>query len=313
MHLSCRTALGFIVASSPIKAHAQAKAPNAGWSLTIRISTEFGNGGTGNVTTMRHRMTDHAIRWEVTRVSSATGPVSASGPFDGAYTIVDVADSTMTSVTPATHRATVMSLDPLPDARRAMLPKMVEHLTRSQLDDLGDGGTILGHATRHYRLTTEGTADFTVAGQTCSRRIDAVSEMWIARDVDFGPIADQLVAPIGGSRRVTAAVVNDGVPRAAAPKGTPLRTITRENGGGGTGPAIATTTTVEITELSRAPLDASIFSVPTGIETVDLRERMRRLPAGLVDSVVRATNANISSNATRALCNGRGNSRPPLE
>jgi hypothetical protein len=95
MHLSVRIALGFIIVPSLIKA--QPQAPGAGSSLTVRISTEFSNGVSGNVTTMRHRMTDHAIRWEVTKVTSGQLP-SLLGHIPGGIQRRSQSSDTTTSI-----------------------------------------------------------------------------------------------------------------------------------------------------------------------------------------------------------------------
>jgi hypothetical protein len=107
--------LAFIFGLAAIRAHAQTRATVPGWSVTVRIGTEFGDGSSGNTTTMRQRLSDHAIRWEIDRVSSPTGPVNVTGPFAGQYTIVNVVDSTTTMVMPAQRRATVTSY-PIPRA-----------------------------------------------------------------------------------------------------------------------------------------------------------------------------------------------------
>ena len=116
-----------------------------------------------------------------------------------------------------------------------------------------------------------------------------------------------MVALVGGTRRAPPGVATDGVPRAVTPTGATLRFIMRQNASNG---GIATTTTFEITELSHAPLDASIFSVPANIETIDLRERMRQLPPGLFDSVTKATMSKMPSGTAAGLC-GRASGRLP--
>ena len=295
--------LGLALVFISLEAEAQQAASVPGWTVTVNIVTDFGDLGRGDTTTMRHRIADHRLRWEVVRVRKSSGPV----PVDGMYVIVDMADSTMTTVMPAQHMATIGRLDRIDERRAALNLSTAEHLTQSDLEDLGDGGRILGHATRHYRLTTEGTAAMTVAGQTCAQRVHYVTEMWLAPDVDFGPISGAMSQHIGdGTGPSDHYSKQTGVNRAVLPKGTSLRTIIRQPGAGAGGRGIAVTTTVETVELARAPLDASAFSVPAEIPTTDLMQGMAQLPAAARDSAMKRGAAFMSTPAGKAMCNAGG-------
>jgi hypothetical protein len=298
-----RVSLGLALVFTSLEAQAQQGASVPGWTVTVNIATDFGDPGHGDTTTMRHRIADQRLRWEVVRVMKPSGPV----PVDGMYVIVDMADSTMTTVMPAQRMATIVGLDRLGERRASLNLSTAGHLTRSDLEDLGDGGRILGHATRHYRLTTEGTTAMTVAGQTCSQRVNYVMEMWIAPDVDFGPISGAMSQHIGdGTGPADHYSMRTGVSRALLPKGTSLRTIIRQPGPRTAGRDITVTTTVETVEIVRAQVDVSTFSVPASIPTTDLRQRMAQLPPATVDSALKRGAAFMSTPSGKAMCNAGG-------
>lgn len=270
-------------------ARAQQSAPARGWTVTMTISTDFDNGSHANTVTMRQQLSDHRLRWQAARVTGPNGPL----PVDSAYVIIDTADSTMTSVTPARHVATITSLNPLGAQAPAM--KTVPHLTRNELEDLGDGGKILGHATRHFRLTTAGTMDITIADQTCTRQVDEVLETWIASDVDMGPMTAELSKDFGGGTSITDYSAQSGGTRPALPKGAALRIVRKQNNQNARGRVPSATTTFEIVELAETPLGPSAFSVPADIQTTDLRERMRQLSRATVDSAMKRGAAGMRS------------------
>jgi len=170
---------------------AQAPTTVPGWTVTTNITTDSGDGRRSAVA-LRKQVTARNLRLEFVQMSGFAGAQS----IEGTYTILDTVDSTMTSVMPAQHMATVMGLGFL-DPSKTGFALGEQHLTRSNLEDLGDGEVILGHATHHYRLTTAGTGDVTMMGQTCRTRLDAVSEMWIAPDVDFGPELEASMKHLG--------------------------------------------------------------------------------------------------------------------
>ena len=152
------------------------------------------SGSVGHPTSMaiRQQVTARNLRMEFVQMSGYSTPMS----IEGMYTIIDAVDSTMTSVMPAQHVATVMGLD-LFDNVKMPMSVSDQNLTRSDLEDLGDGGRLHGHATRHYRLTTAGTTTVLVGGEKCAMRMDAVTEMWIAPDVDLGPAAVAAAKQLG--------------------------------------------------------------------------------------------------------------------
>ncbi len=259
---------------------AQTPATVPGWTLTTNMIADSGDGRRTSMA-ISQQVTARSLRWEFVQMSGFTAAVQN---IEGMYTIIDDVDSTMTTVMPAQHVATVAGLGYFDAAKTPI--RSEQHLTRSDLEDLGDGGRILGHATHHYRLTTAGTSDVTMMGQTCTARLDAVSDMWIAPDVDFGPAGDATLKHFGiGS--FANIVKQTGVAPATIPKGTALRSVSRTTEPGANGRDVTVTLTFDIVEFAHADLDASLFSVPPDIQKMDMRAMMADLPAATVDSAMK--------------------------
>jgi hypothetical protein len=106
-------------------------------------------------------------------------------------------------------------------------------------------------------------------------------------------------------------IVERGVPRASLPKGSVLRSVMRQPAPSGGGPSLAVTTTTEFTELTHASIDASVFAVSSANKTVDLRDQIRQMPAGRLDSALTTNMARVSQKAAKTLCNGGRGSSPP--
>ena len=274
----------------------QASSALLGWTITTNMTVDSGNGSRPWSMAMRQQVTPRNLRMEFVQLSGYSSPIS----IEGMYMIIDVVDSTMTSVMPSQHTAMIMGLGP----RTGMTPPIVsadQKLTRSDIEDLGDGGQVHGHATRHYRLTTAGTLTMSFGAEKCSSMpIDGVTDMWIAPDVDLGPAAaaaaNQLSA-MGG----TGTTPTQGAVAAKMPKGTPLKSISTRAATDPAGRARTITTTTEIVDFSHTNLDPSLFAVPSDLQTTDMRKLIANVPAGVLDSINTA-NAGTANSATRHIC-----------
>src|SRR5665213_2577379 len=151
---------------------AQAALP--GWSYTMNMTTDSGRGAPSSSFAMKQQVTDRFLRMEFVQVSGSSSMAS----IEGMYQVFDGVDSTMTMVMPSQHMVTVMGLSMMQLPALSAKPAIATHLTRSDLEDLGAGERISGHATRHVRMTTAGTMDMTIMGQTCTQRLESVSDMW---------------------------------------------------------------------------------------------------------------------------------------
>jgi hypothetical protein len=286
---------------------AQTAASTSGWTVTMNMTTDSGAANRRTSMAIRQQITPRYFRTEFVQLSGVSMPIN----MEGMYTVFDVVDSTVTTVMPAQHMAAIMSLGSLDFAKAARVAVSEQHLTRSDLEDLGDGGRLLGHPTRHYRLTTAGTVDLSIAGHTCTTRLDGTSEMWIASDVDLGPASEGALARLGISPNIgtgmgfasgTTASQNRGVAPAEMPKGTALRTIMKQMSRDANGRDVTVTNRMEIVELARSALDPSLFHAPSDMQTTDMRKMMAELPAGMLDSAMAVGASSGTDSVAKAIC-----------
>jgi len=252
-----------------------------GWTYTMNITTDSGAGHRSSMA-MRHQVTANRYRMEVVQVS---GLADANGA-EGMYNILNDADTTMTMVMPAQRMATVTSLAGLPDIGKMRLT-MKEHVTSRNVADLGAGETILGHPTHRYRITTAGTVDITIMGQSCTQRLDGTSDVWIAPDVDLAAPMLAALKHFNGAGGVLLDDQSESTLKMPF-KGAALRTISRKTRVDESGKTLTVTTTTEYVELEHRQLDASLFAVPSDYHTMDMRAMMKTLPAGMLDSAMAA-------------------------
>jgi hypothetical protein len=282
-----------LVGAAPT-ARAQVKTALPGWTMTTNVTVDSGGAGHTTSVAMRQQVTARNLRTEFVQVSGHSAPFN----IEGMYFVVDIVDSTMISVMPAQHMATVMGLNVLGPIKTLRV-SAEQNLTRNDLEDLGDGGRIRGHATHHYRMTTAGTMTMHIAGQTCTSTVDGVSEMWVAPDIDLGPmeaaLANQMEA-LGGA----AMELSGGVAPTKMPKGVALKSISKRTAKDATGKPITITTTTEVIEFAQTNLDPSLFSVPPDLQTMDMRKLMSEwMPSGALDS---AMSSNVPEKTTLRLC-----------
>lgn len=281
-------------------ATARAQSNSVGWTYTMNMTTDSGDAAHRSSIAIRYQVMGHTVRMEFVQVSNL--PVATGA--EGIYQLMNSADSTMTMVTPKDRAAMVMNVGGMLGGRD-IKPKIVQHPTKSQTEDLGAGEKILGHATRHVRTTSEGTVEVTMMGQTCTGKLNNVSEMWIAPDVDLKVAMDATSKTMNG----TLGIADDDAPGAAPsplPAGTPLRTVTRTTGPNAQGRTVTVTTTMEYVELAHGPLDPSLFAVPSDYRVTDMRRMMANLPAGMIDSAMSAGAKRGASSAANAMCQSVG-------
>lgn len=298
--LASLTAAFVVLAASVQPANAQATSP--GWMYTTNMTIDSGNVGKSMSMAMKYQVTARNLRMEFVQVSGVPG----GGMAEGMSMVLDDADSTMTMIMSSQHTAMVMGLTGMfgdvVKSGTSMAPKFAQHLTQNNIEDLGPAEKILGHATHKYRVTTAGTMDVTMMGQTCSQPMDAVMEMWIAPDVDLGPAMQSMGKHFGTVLGM--GDIMDGITGLTSklPKGTPLRTISKTNRAG----SVPVTSTVEYVELSQAPIPASAFAVPSDYQTMDMRKMMADVPAGMLDSAMASGAAKGREASTNPMCNRAG-------
>lgn len=271
--------------------YARAQARSDGWTYTMNITIDSGNVDRRISMALRNQVTPSRYRMELVQISGG----GRTNDAEGSYSIVNDMDTTLTSVMPTQHTAIVMSLGGMFSAGAAMRPTMKSHVTTSAMEDLGSGEKILGHATRHFRYSTAGTIDITIMGQSCSQRVDGTTEVWVAPDVDLLPAMSAAAKHFGGMSGVDAL----GEQLESGPKlpikGATLRTISINRNLDSAGHTTTVTSTMEFVELQHGPLDAALFTTPSDYKVMDMREMMKQLPAGMLDSAMKGMGANVGN------------------
>ena len=133
---------------------------------------------------------------------------------------------------------------------------------------LGAGGTLLGHATDHVRLTEHYTVHITAMGFDGGDETIAVqTDYWVVPGLQLGrnPLLALLErAGTAMAQSDASFVQREDAARAALPQGSPLRTVSRVTTTERNGDTKETVRTTEVTSLKREAQPASLFEVPSG-------------------------------------------------
>src|ERR1019366_8161357 len=107
----------------------------------------------------------------------------AGAPLD-MYMIIDSAAGTSTTVMPAQSIVNVASSSLLNDPAAAGYSMELAGVPKFDVVDLGAGEPILGHATRHYRLTASYVTRTTIGADVCSNPTSGVTDFWTTSEID---------------------------------------------------------------------------------------------------------------------------------
>jgi len=255
----------------------------------MRTTVDSGGGRTESRATMI-RVAGHKLRMDM-----EMGPGAMMA---GSYMLAADDDSTVWSVMPAQRTATILDMSGPMVA--GMRPKIdIVDTKMDRIENLGDGGMMLGHSTRHTRMTFSSTTKITLGTDSCTRSSTTTSETWVAPDVDLtGIMFGTMIRRFGGS-----ALTDDmdaALKRAQSnglAKGAAMRSVSTSTTGGRDS---TVKTIMEITELTHGPLDAALFDVPAEYKTMNMRVLMSQLPSGMMESTMRSTMKTVM----KAMCDG---------
>lgn len=223
---------------------------------------------------------------------------------NGGYVLIRGADRQLVFVNPQDKQAMVIAADNLGAGLGSLtnnaLVKMTVRDPRFSFEELGAGEPILGYPTRRVRTRSGSTTEMRILGRTQRSSESSETEMWIATR-PAGLDASALEAwsrSFGSGLRRT----NPGLAAQMADyqrkygDGLALRAVTVTQMTDEQGKATTDTTRMEVTELSRANVPASLFEVPSDYQVVDTRQL-----AAAADSARRASGDTTSmSDAAKA-------------
>lgn len=281
---------GLVCASHVSAAAAQATSP--GWIYATTFSYDSGDGSHHGSLSVRFQATDRASRMQYVHMEGSS--MANASSLEGAYVLRNRADSSTMMVIPSQQLVTIMA-GPMLSLSAPFKPQVSQHVTTENVEDLGSGDRILDHATQHYRVTRRGTMEIKLGDQSCTRPIDDVSEVWIAPDVDLTPAMQSALGQTGAE--IGDLLKQD--PPTKLPKGGLLRAVTRSSRPDVQGGSRTITATVEITELSQASLDSSLFVVPDGYRRIDMRQALAQAPAGMRDQATKFALGMMCGTATK--------------
>ncbi|HEX6574721.1 MAG TPA: hypothetical protein VF042_07085 [Gemmatimonadaceae bacterium] len=206
-----------------------------------------------------------------------TGP-ALPGAGAGTYMLMRGAQKKMYSVDPAKKQYYEFDIDKMQAQVGAMLknmPGMQMKFSKlnSKVEDLGDGEALLGHPTRHYRMTNEMVANATMMSDTLTITMSTTTESYYAKDikVDWSTMVSGDTAVLSQFRElipgVDAAKFRESV--AKLPRLVPLKSITTTSSHFGPMEQVIKVTQV-VTKVDKKQVPASIFEIPAGYKKVEM-------------------------------------------
>jgi hypothetical protein len=257
------------------------------WTAVIRTSIDSGSGRVQS-RAVRFQMANHKVRTELIDMAGPAGMM-----MNGTYMLAADNDSTVVTVMPAQRMAMVMSADAGGMMGRLRPRFELSDSKMDNVEDLGAGSTILGHATRHFRSTYSTIMKIAFGQDSCYRHTKTTSEMWIAPDVD---VEQSMLGASKAMAGISGAPINiDALAKArgaALPQGTSMRTISTVSGSGRDS-ASKVVTTVEITELSRAAVDDTMFAPPKDFQVMNMSALAAQMPSAVMESTMRDAAAKV--------------------
>ena len=204
----------------------------------------------------------------------------------GGYMILDAENSTMIMVDPKEKKAVIMDPSALSGAMNAIgasgLVKMDVKDVKVSVEKLGSGERILGYPTTRYRTTRSYAMTVSVIGRKNTSTHNSTTESWVAdrfiEDQAFEAWAKNFTKGFGAATGDAFKKLME-AEQANQIKGIVLKQVMQSTDTDDKGNATTSTTTMEMTELAKTSLDASLFEVPKGYEVTDMKAQMAGLNA----------------------------------
>jgi hypothetical protein len=234
-----------------------------------------------------------------------------SAPLGGknGYMILRDQPSQIEFVNPDDKKVTILGADALGAGLGALTNNALVKITTSNehfdWQDLGAGPSILGYKTRHVRLTSGQTTEMRVLFKRSKSTSETIMDAYVTPDVkvDEGAMKVWTRNFAGGLRTTNAELLGkmdsyrNGPGHGIMLKATNYMKETDEKN-----KTTYDTMMVEVTELKRGSLDASLFTYPKDYEVMDMTAAV----AAAADSAKKAS-ANASTTGDPKAANASGN------
>lgn len=248
----------FLIAASPCLAGIHYKA-------TTKMQ---GAGGTGPMTVEGWVSGDNA---KVAFLESGGNPVAQ----EGAYMVTKDGGRTLYLVNPEDKTYARWDLQGMMGAVGAVMnglgPLLKVQFSEPKIEKLaeGDGGTLLGLPTRHYKYRTSYTMSMKVFGMGNTSDVVQEQEMWVSPKLEDPGLAVWLRAepPRTGNTEFDKLLNSE----AYRVHGFPLKIVTTSTSTSKKGKSTTSTTTMEVTQLdASASVPASAFEIPAGYQETQI-------------------------------------------
>lgn len=201
------------------------------------------------------------------------------GMGDGAYMLFDAASTTLTLVDPSRKQAMIIDAkggDGFASMASGLGVKFDVSDVQTSVTDLGAGERILGRSTRKYHISRSYSTSMSVLGRKSTTNTKEETDSWVTNDFagqrafdEFGRTMARSTRMIGGN---AAAKLNADAEK--LPKGVPLKQVVTTTTTSDKGETHTMTTTMEMLDLTSGNFDPSLFAVPAGYQTLDLKAQM---------------------------------------
>jgi hypothetical protein len=197
---------------------------------------------------------------------------------EGGFMLLDAGTKRFIMVNPKTREAIQMDGDLSAAMAGPMMPKFDVSDVTSRTEDLGAGETILGFATRKYRISNAYTLSVSMMGQTQRMRNEQVTEVQssdeiAAFDPAFAMFQETFQNSFGGIMKDVVDKLKAANPTGFAPRGFVLAQTSR-NLVVANGDTTVTNSTLRVTQFQPGAVVASEFAVPADVKVVDLKQMM---------------------------------------
>lgn len=254
-----------------------AATPNAlaeGWRFGWRITTQSSDERVAKAAqpSMAVQMIPGKIRMDF------TGERQQPGMKKGGYMLMDAEQGTLAMVSPEDKQALIMepgSFGGLAGAAGSFVKMDISDI-KTAVEDLGAGERLLGRSTHKYRVTRGYTMTVSVFGKKVKTTHQSTTDSWMTAEFVNDRSWQAWAASFArGAQRLG----GDGMKKLVdaekdLPKGVPLKQVVTATDTDDKGKATTTTTTMEMTELKKENLDASLFEVPKDYQIVDMKAQL---------------------------------------
>ncbi len=207
------------------------------------------------------------------------------GQKKGSFMLLDAEQGTFTIVSPEDKTAIIMEPAALGGALSAVgqtkLVKMEVSGANTSVEKVGPGEKIVGHATTRYLVTRDHQMSISVLGRHSKTTHHSVTEMWFSNDQFMGE--DKAFEAwtknftgslngFSGDAFKTLMEADQKVPKGIVLKQTMKSTDTDDKG-----KVTETVYGMEMQELTKTSLDASLFTIPSDYQVTDMKAQMSAL------------------------------------